>query len=146
MFVPHFRCHAFRGVAGASQQGLQRPTITTASVPNGAVDAPYLEMIQASGGVPPFTWRLSRGALPHNLTLSGSTTNAVTISGTPDTLMQGAAFSIAVTDSANQSASHSYTISVVLGPDPATLRPGIMGFSCTASLLFTGCTPAETAL
>ena len=78
--------------AGTSQQS--RPTITTVSVQNGVVDAPYLEMIQASGGVPPFTWRLSRGALPHKLTLSGSTTNAVTISGTPDTVMQGAAFSI----------------------------------------------------
>jgi hypothetical protein len=131
--------------AGTSQQSVQRPTITTVSVPNGVIDVPYLEEIRARGGVAPFTWTVSAGALPHNLILGGSTTNTVTISGTPDTVMQGAAFSIAVMDSANQSVSQPYTLSILLGPDPATLSPGIMGFSCTASLLFTGCTPPETA-
>ena len=70
--------------AGSSQQSLVRPTITTASVPNGMLDAPYVGTIQAKGGVAPFTWTVSAGALPHNLVLSGSTTNTVTISGTPD--------------------------------------------------------------
>lgn len=131
--------------AGSSQQSIQRPIITTVSVPNGILDAPYVETIQASCGVAPFTWRLSAGALPHNLTLSGSTTNTVTISGTPDTVMQRAAFSIAVTDSANQSASHSYTLSVLLEPDPLTLTPASMDFSCVARLVGGGCTAPEIA-
>lgn len=131
--------------AGSSQQLLLGPTITTASVPNGMLDTPYVETIQASGGVAPFTWTVSAGTLPHNLALSGSTTNTVTISGTPDTAVQGTVFSIKVTDSANQSASQSYTVSVLLEPDPATLTPGNMDFSCVASLIFTGCTPPQTA-
>lgn len=43
------------------------------------------------------------------------------------------------------SASHSYTVSVLLEPDPATLTPGSMNFSCVASVIFTGCTPPQTA-
>jgi hypothetical protein len=131
--------------ARSSLQSLQMPTITTASVPNGMLDAPYVETIQASGGVAPFAWTVSVGALPHNLTLSSSTTNTVTISGTPDTAEQGAAFSIKVTDSANQSASHSYTVSVLLEPDPVTLTPGSMEFVCAARLVGGGCTPPEIA-
>ncbi len=131
--------------ARSSLQSLQMPTITTASLPNGMLDAPYVETIQASGGVAPFAWTVSVGALPHNLTLSASTTNAVTISGTPDLAAQGAAFSIKVTDSANQSDSHSYSVSVLLEPDQATLAPGSMTFSCVASLIFTGCTRPQTA-
>jgi hypothetical protein len=131
--------------AGSSQQSIGGPTITTASVPNGMLDAPYLDTIQASGGVAPFTWTVSVGALPHNLTLSGSTTNIATISGTPDTAVQGAAFSIKVTDSANQSASHSYTVSVLSEPDPATLTPGTMEFVCVARLVGGGCTPPQIA-
>ena len=130
---------------GTSQQPVQRPTITTVSVPNGVMDVPYLEEIQASGGVAPFTWTVSAGALPHNLILGGSTTNTVTISGTPDTVMQRAAFSIRVTDSANRSASHSYTVSVLLEPDPATITPGSMEFVCVARLVAGGCTPPEIA-
>jgi len=131
--------------AGPSQQLSSHPMITTASVPNGMLDAPYTETIQASGGVAPFTWTVSVGALPHNLTLSASSTNAVTISGTPDVAEQGVAFSIKVTDSGNQSDSHSYSVSVLFEPDPTTLTPGSITFSCVASLIFTGCTPPQTA-
>ena len=131
--------------ARSSLQSLQMPTITTASVPNGMLDAPYVETIQASGGVAPFAWTVSVGALPHNLTLSSSATNTVTISGTPDIAVQEAGFSIKVTDSANQSASHSYTISILLEPDPVTLNPGNMDFACVARLVGGGCTPPETA-
>src|SRR5258708_8366891 len=79
-------------------------TITTAALPNGTSQLAYSQTIQASGGVAPSTWSLT-GALPHNLALSSSVTNAVTISGTPDTPVQGFAFTIQVTDSANKTAS-----------------------------------------
>src|SRR5438874_9918811 len=82
---------------GESQQTPQL-TITTAALPNGTSQLAYSQTIQASGGIAPFTWSLS-GALPHNLALSSSVTNAVTISGTPDTPVQGLAFTIQVTDS-----------------------------------------------
>jgi hypothetical protein len=134
--------------AVASVQSLQPPswpTITTPSLPNGMLDSPYIGTIQASGGVAPFSWTISSGALPHNLELTNSNTNAATISGTPDTAVQGAAFGISVMDSAHHSTSHSYTLSVLLEPEPATLTPANMSFVCTARLVAGGCSPPVIA-
>jgi hypothetical protein len=113
---------------GGSNQSVPPLTITTASLPNGTSGTPYSQTIQASGGVAPFTWLLN-GTLPHNLVLSNSTTNTVTISGTPDTANQGVAFSIEVTDSANQSATQPYTVSILLEPDTLTLTPPSLSFA-----------------
>ncbi len=113
---------------GSPQQSVARLTITTAALPNGTSEMPYSQTIQASGGVAPFTWTVSAGALPHNLAFGSSATNTVTISGTPDTAAQAVAFTIKVTDSANQSASQSYTVSILLEPDTLTLVPSSLSF------------------
>jgi hypothetical protein len=115
--------------AGHLQQQLQRLTIAPAALPNGTSETPYSQTIQASGGVAPFNWTVSAGALPHNLALSGSVTNTITISGTPDTAAQGIAFTIHVTDSSNQSTSQPYTVSMLLEPDTLTLAPPSMSFA-----------------
>jgi hypothetical protein len=103
--------------------------ITTASLPNGTSELNYSQTIQASGGVAPFTWTVSSGTLPHNLALNSSATNAVTISGTPDTAAQGVAFTISVADSANHSAAQAYTVSILLEPDTLTLSPANLSFA-----------------
>jgi hypothetical protein len=103
-------------------------TITTASLPNGTSQLLYSQTIQASGGVAPFNWAVSAGTLPHNLALSSTATNTVTVSGTPDTAAQGVAFTIKVTDSANQTATQSYTVSVLLEPDVLSLAPSSLSF------------------
>jgi trimeric autotransporter adhesin len=119
----------FRCGGGSSQQSILPLMITTASLPNGASEVTYSQTIQATGGVAPFTWTVSAGTLPHNLALSGSATNTVTISGTPDTAAQGVAFSVKVTDSANQSASQAYTVSILLEPDTLTLSSPSLSFA-----------------
>src|SRR5438309_5874266 len=73
---------------GGPQQSPQL-AITTASLPNGTSEVAYSQLIQASGGVGPFTWAVSTGALPHNLSLNTSATSTVLISGTPDVAAQG---------------------------------------------------------
>jgi hypothetical protein len=103
--------------------------ITTASLPNGTSELTYSQTIQSSGGVAPFTWTVSAGTLPHNLALSSSATNIATISGTPDVAAQGVAFTIKVTDSANQSTAQSYTVSILLEPDTLTLAPPSLSFA-----------------
>jgi putative Ig domain-containing protein/centrosomal CEP192-like protein len=117
---------------GASSSSVPPPpgalTITTASLPNGTLETPYSQVIQANGGVAPFTWMVGTGALPHNLLLSNSTTNTVTISGTPDIATQGTTFTIKVADSASQSATESYTVSILLEADSVTLVPTILDF------------------
>lgn len=54
--------------------------IETLHVPNGAVGVPYEASIVASGGVPPLSWYVTRGALPEGLVLDPGTGR---ISGTP---------------------------------------------------------------
>jgi hypothetical protein len=121
---------AFASCGGGPTQPPPRvPVITTASLPNGTLETPYSQTIQASGGVGPFHWAVSAGALPHNVALNPSATNTVTLSGTPDTAVQALAFTIKVTDSASHSAAQPYTVSVLLEPDTLTLAPPSLSFT-----------------
>src|ERR1019366_7854914 len=114
---------AFASCGGPTQTAPTAPVITTASLPNGTLETPYSQPIQASGGGAPFRWTVSAGALPSKIALNPnpSVTNTVTLSGTPDTAVQALAFTVQVTDSANRSAVHPYTVSVLLEPDTLTL-------------------------
>jgi hypothetical protein len=54
--------------------------ITTSSLPAGSEGIAYLAQIAASGGTPPYTWRVSAGSLPAGLTLQPG---SGAISGSP---------------------------------------------------------------
>jgi hypothetical protein len=72
-------------------------TVTTTSVPQGRVGTPYSVPLAASGGAPPYTWRVSAHSLPAGLSLS----SAGVISGTPTTPLRAATwFTVRATDSA----------------------------------------------
>ncbi|MCZ6491772.1 MAG: hypothetical protein O7A06_14740, partial [Acidobacteria bacterium] len=71
----------------------QAHTVTTSSLPNGAVGASYSATLQNDGN-PPFVWSLSSGSLPTGLSLSSSGI----ISGTPTTAGTFT-FTVAVLDS-----------------------------------------------
>jgi uncharacterized repeat protein (TIGR01451 family) len=91
-------------------------TITTASpLPNGLVQQPYSQTITATGGIPPYTWSISAGALPPGLALDAVTG---TISGTP-TAAGAYSFTVDVTDSAGTpaTASKAFTLTVAI-PNP----------------------------
>jgi hypothetical protein len=128
MFVLCVILAAVLSRCGGSHQTIPL-AITTASLPNGTIENLYSQPIQASGGVGPFHWTVSSGTLPHNLALSSSSTSSAMISGTPDTSVQAAAFTVNVTDSANQSASEPYTVSILPEPDTLTLSPPRLGFA-----------------
>lgn len=103
-------------------------TITTAALPNGTAGTQYTEQVQATGGVGPFLWGLKTGVLPNNLQLQSSGTNIAIISGMPDTPVQSDQFTVKVTDSATQSASQPYTLSILGLPDTLTLSPATLNF------------------
>jgi hypothetical protein len=73
-------------------------SITTTSLPNGAVGQAYNENVQSTGGTGALTWSIVAGTLPQNLILN-STTGA--ISGTP-TATGTSAFTVQVVDTAGQ--------------------------------------------
>jgi para-nitrobenzyl esterase len=90
----------------------QGPSIVTTFLPDGTIGSSYSQTIQATGGVAPFTWSVTSGALPHSLALPGSTGNSVTISGTPDRVQSSVAFTIQVADANGQFAKQPYTVNI----------------------------------
>ena len=112
---------------GNSQPSAPPLVISPPSLPNAMVGEPYSSAISASGGVAPYNWSVSVGNLPHNLSLEASG-NSATISGTPDTTAQSVDFTLQVTDSARQSGSQAYTVSVLLGGDSISVSPPSLDF------------------
>jgi hypothetical protein len=95
---------------------------------NGVAGTAYSDTIHATGGVAPYTWTVSAGALPEGLSLSASTTNSAAVSGTPLAVAQGVAFTIEVADSAQHTASQAYTVSILPQPDSLGLSPASLEF------------------
>src|SRR6185312_5980448 len=82
--------------------------VTTTSFAQGTSGQPYSGTLQATGGTPSYRWSIASGNLPAGLALN-NTTGA--ISGTP--ISSGtAAFTAAVTDTTNQTASALVTINI----------------------------------
>lgn len=84
-------------------------TITTNSLPNGALNSAYSIALGASGGSGTgYTWTLAAGSPPAGLNLSA----AGVISGTP-TAAGSSSFTVRVTDSVQSTATKLFTITVV---------------------------------
>ncbi|MCC6363672.1 MAG: putative Ig domain-containing protein [Bryobacterales bacterium] len=84
--------------------------ITTNSLPNGALNSAYSTTLGATGGSGTgYTWAISIGSLPAGLTLQSATG---AISGTP-TAAGSSVFTVLVTDSAQNTASKQFSITVV---------------------------------
>jgi len=90
--------------------------ITSASLPDGAVNEPYSASLIASGGTPPYTWSVSP-ALPANLSLDPATG---AISGTPTT--QGTTtHTFSLHDSSVPAQTVQHTLNLTIAPPGATL-------------------------
>jgi hypothetical protein len=73
-------------------------SITTTSLPSGAVATAYVGSLQATGGIGPYTWTITQGLLPAGLSLETLSDGTGKISGTP-VLTTTATFTVQVTDS-----------------------------------------------
>jgi hypothetical protein len=82
-------------------------TLSPTTLPNGALNSPYNQVITASGGTGPYTFAVSSGALPQGLNLASDGT----LSGTP-TQEEVANFTVTATDAALCTGSKSYTITI----------------------------------
>jgi hypothetical protein len=90
-------------------------TVTTSSLPNGAVGQPYSATLTASGGTGSYSWSLAAGSgpLPAGLNLSpdGSVAGTPTTTGTSN-------FTVQVDDGAS---SATKALSITVDPAPTTL-------------------------
>lgn len=87
-------CLMIASGCGSSSSGPPPLEITTQLLAGGSVGGSFSQTLTAAGGVAPYTWSISGGALPGGLTLS----NMGVISGTPGTA-GGFSFTVMVTDS-----------------------------------------------
>ena len=96
------------------------PSITTTTLPNGAVGTAYSQALAVSGGTSPYTWSIFSGALPGGLTLS----SAGVLSGTP---AAAGTFNITVrvTDALGATATQTFTLTVL--PEPIPPTPVVLG-------------------
>ena len=114
--------------------------VTTASLPSGTQYFAYSASLAASGGVPPYTWKIISGSLPTGLTLSATGE----ITGTP-TASGPANFTVQVTDSQMHQASAQLSINILPPPvlqiTTTSLPAGPQGQAYYAVLGATGGVP-----
>jgi uncharacterized protein (TIGR03437 family) len=113
------------------------PAITTQSLPNAQVGAPYSQGLKVSGGTEPYQWAVFSGALPSGLLLESATG---VISGTPSS-PGSASFTVRVADAFTSFYKAALTITAdgarFSVPDQ-TLAPANLGKAYQASLTFAG--------
>ncbi|MFN4095165.1 MAG: putative Ig domain-containing protein [Sphingomonas sp.] len=93
-------------------------TVTPVTLPGGTQGVAYSQRITAAGGIAPYSFAVSSGALPTGLTINATTG---VIAGTP-TGSGDATFAITVTDSTGgtpSTATVTYTLRIVARPNPA---------------------------
>jgi hypothetical protein len=119
---------------------------TGAVLPGGTVGSMYSQTLAASGGMPPYTWAVSGGALPGGLTLNSSTG---VLSGNP--IATGTfLFTAQVTDANHATGSKQFTVTIAASGQPlsittgATLPGGTVGNSYSQTLAAAGGGPPYT--
>jgi uncharacterized repeat protein (TIGR01451 family) len=120
-------------------------SITTTSLPGGQTGTAYSATLAATGGTPPYTWSVSAGSLPAELTLAASTG---VISGTPTTVGTSS-FTVAVHDSSTPTemtgtVALSITIVAPVSITTTSLPGGTVGTAYSATLAATGGTTPYT--
>ncbi|XQA69621.1 putative Ig domain-containing protein [Xanthomonas sacchari] len=125
------------------------PTLTlpATTLPNGTAGQAYSAAItQASGGIAPYTYAVTAGALPAGVTVNSATG---ALSGTP-TVTGNFSFTLVATDSTSGTpgqASRSYTLAIVaptLTVAPSTLPSGTAGTAYNQTLSTSGGTAPYT--
>ena len=114
--------------------------VSPTTLPDAPVGTAYNQTLLATGGVEPYTFSVTSGALPPGISLDSATG---AISGTPPAFSQGSySFSITVADASGCSTSLSYTINVVclvvVTVDPPTLPDPIQGQAYSQTILASG--------
>ncbi len=120
-------------------------TLTPATVPGGTAGVAYSQTFVASGGIAPYAYTLSAGALPAGLTLNA----AGALSGTP-TVAGTFNFSVTATDSTTGTAATAtiaYTLTLsapTIVINPATLPNSVQQLPYNQALTATGGTAPYT--
>ncbi len=116
-------------------------SVTTSSLPGGTLGSSYSQTLAATGGITPYMWSVTTGALPAGLTLNASTG---VISGTPTGTLTGPInFTVTVTDSESPVKTANANLSITISAPPlsvttTSLVAGVVGTSYSQTLRATG--------
>jgi hypothetical protein len=88
-------------------------SITTSSIPNGQVGAPYSVTLAATGGTTPYIWSVTAGSLPAGL---GLNVNTGAITGTPTQAVSATGLTFKVADSGSPAQTQSVRLSLTVLP------------------------------
>jgi hypothetical protein len=94
-------------------------TITTAGLPNGAVNTSYSSQVNAQGGLSPYQWNVT-GAPPGLSFCPGATGLVCAVTGTP-TQEGNYTVTVTVTDSNNPAQTASRQYQIAIGPQPPNM-------------------------
>jgi hypothetical protein len=110
------------------------PSVSTSSLPDAFVGVAYSATLSGTGGLPPYQWRVSVGALPSGMTLSSSGV----LSGVPDTAGT-ATFTVELTDANGVLGTRGFTIPISrLSITSTTLVDGYVGQPYSQALAASG--------
>ncbi len=114
-------------------------TLTPSSLPSGEVGVNYNQTITANGPSGPFTLTTSNVNNPTNLTITGSGTGTITVSGTPNTTGT-VSFDVTPSSSAGTGSTTLYSFNVIAGVvlSPSSLPNGEVGVGYNQSITATG--------
>jgi hypothetical protein len=118
-------------------------TINPATLPNGTQYAAYNQTISATGGVSPYAYSITAGALPAGLTLNGTGVLSGTITGAPAVY----SFTVRAADANVCVATRAYTLTVgcpSIAITPATLTNAVQLAAYSQTLTASGGTAAYT--
>ena len=108
----------------------EAPTISTVSLPAGAVNTAYNQTLAATGGTAPYTWSVSSGTLPAGVSLS---TGGV-LSGTP-TAAGTSNFTIRVAGANGASSTKDFSVTInAAAPPPTVNLSSDSGGSCSVAV------------
>ncbi|MFZ2225092.1 MAG: Ig domain-containing protein [Candidatus Deferrimicrobium sp.] len=109
----------------------EAPTISTVSLPAGAVNTAYNQTLAATGGTTPYSWSVSAGTLPAGLSLSATGV----LDGTP-TAVGTSSFTVRVAgaNSASSTKDFSVTINAETPGGTIDLSSSSDGGSCSVAL------------
>jgi hypothetical protein len=120
-------------------------SLTPATLPAGEVGFAYSQTITPTGGTGTVTLAVSGITNPTGLSITGSGTSTITVSGTP-TSAGTVTFTVTPSDANGPQAGvvYSFTVAPAVTLTPATLPPGGVGFAYNRTITPTGGTGAVT--
>jgi len=118
--------------------------VSPSSLPDGLVTISYAQSATATGGITPYTYSISSGALPGGLGINSATG---LISGTPNTL-ETSTFTVKAVDSIGFSGQQSYTVQIgtneVVTLSPLSLPNTTINYSYSHTITASGGTEPYT--